>query len=98
MKYIEGNKFIDKNFFLQKQDFVTIEKRMHDVRSEIRPIAVSLVDAFDFCDDTLLSAIGAYDGQVYSRLMQAAVKPPFNSENAPAIAKKHILPFLKANV
>ena len=71
---------------------------MHDIRQRIRPVAVSLVDAFDFHDETLLSALGSYDGQVYSRLMQAAVTPPLNTENVSTTAEKHILPFLKANV
>ena len=71
---------------------------MHDIRGNIRPVAVSLVDAFDFRDETLLSALGSYDGQVYSRLMQAAVKPPLNRETVPETAKRHILPFLKSNV
>ena len=83
---------------LQSQDLLVVQNRMHHIRGEIRPIAVSLVDAFDFYDETLLSAIGSYDGQVYSRLMEAAVKPPLNTESVPATVKKHILPFLKANV
>ena len=75
-----------------------IQSRLHVLRGEIRPIAVSLVDSFDFSDDTLLSALGAYDGQVYSRLMQAAVKPPLNAHSVPETVKQHLLPFLKANI
>ena len=86
------------NLSLQNQYLLDIQKRMHEIRGEIRPIAVSFVDAFDFYDETLLSALGSYDGQVYSRLMQAAVKPPLNTESVPETTKRHILPFLKANV
>ena len=75
-----------------------IQKRMHHIRGCIRPVAVSLVDAFDFYDETLLSAIGSYDGQVYARLMQAAVTPPLNTTTVSETAKRHILPFLKANI
>ena len=71
---------------------------MHYIRGSIRPIAVSLVDSFDFSDATLLSALGAYDGQVYSRLMQAAVAPPLNTSSVPEPAKTQLLPFLKANI
>ena len=75
-----------------------IQKKMHQLRASIRPVAVSLVDAFDFYDETLLSALGSYDGQVYSRLMKAAVTPPLNSKSVPDTVKNHILPFLKSNM
>ena len=71
---------------------------MHCIRSSIRPVAVSLVDAFDFYDETLLSALGSYDGQVYARLMQAAVTPPLNTSSVSVSSERHILPFLKANI
>ena len=75
-----------------------IQKTMHYLRTSIRPVAVSLVDSFDFYDETLLSALGSYDGQVYSRLMQAAVTPPLNTTSVPETVKQHILPFLKSNM
>ena len=82
----------------QNQDLLDIQKRMHYIRGCIRPVAVPLVDAFDFHDDALLSALGSYDGQVYARLMQAAVTPPLNTTSVPETVKRHILPFLKANI
>ena len=82
----------------QKEDLLAIQRRMHDIRGKIRQVAVPLVDAFDFCDETLLSALGSYDGQVYSRLMQSAVTPPLNTSSVPEAAQKYILPFLRANI
>ncbi|XP_069100899.1 peroxisomal acyl-coenzyme A oxidase 1-like [Argopecten irradians] len=56
--------------------------------SEIRPEAVTLVDAFDFHDETLSSAIGCYDGRAYERLYEAALKEPMNqTEVDPAYDK-----------
>ena len=75
-----------------------IQNEMHNLRASIRPVAVCLVDSFDFYDETLLSALGSYDGQVYSRLMQAAVTPPLNTSSVPETVKRHILPFLKSNM
>ena len=84
--------------YFQKDDLLVIQRRTHDIRGKIRQVAVPLVDAFDFCDETLLSALGSYDGQVYSRLMQSAVTPPLNTSSVPEAAQKYILPFLRANI
>lgn len=43
-----------------------------------RKDAVPLVDAFDFTDKSLNSALGSYDGQVYQRLYEWAQKSPTN--------------------
>lgn len=43
-----------------------------------RKDAVPLVDAFDFTDQSLNSALGSYDGQVYQRLYEWAQKSPTN--------------------
>jgi len=49
-----------------------------EVLNALRPDAVSLVDAFDFPDNVLNSAIGRYDGNVYEALYNAAIKSPLN--------------------
>lgn len=43
-----------------------------------RKDAVPLVDAFDFTDKCLNSALGSYDGQVYQRLYEWAQRAPTN--------------------
>jgi len=45
----------------------------------IRPNAVALVDAPDFSDFKLKSALGRYDGNVYPHIMKAAKKDPLNA-------------------
>lgn len=50
----------------------------------VRPNAVALVDARDFSDFRLKSALGRYDGDVYSAIMDAALRDPLNqSEPGP---------------
>ncbi|NWX16319.1 ACOX2 oxidase, partial [Aegotheles bennettii] len=49
-----------------------------DLLPVIRKDAVPLVDAFDFTDKSLNSALGSYDGQVYQRLYEWAQKSPTN--------------------
>ena len=44
----------------------------------VRPNAVGLVDAFDFSDFRLKSALGRYDGNVYPSIMEAAARDPLN--------------------
>jgi acyl-CoA oxidase len=44
----------------------------------IRPNAVALVDAFDFTDFRLKSALGRFDGNVYPAILDAATRDPLN--------------------
>ncbi|XP_022107849.1 peroxisomal acyl-coenzyme A oxidase 1-like [Acanthaster planci] len=46
--------------------------------SAVRPEAVPLVDAFDFSDMTVHSVLGCYDGNVYERLYEHALRDPKN--------------------
>jgi len=45
----------------------------------VRPNAVALVDARDFSDFRLKSALGRYDGNVYPHIMESARKDPLNA-------------------
>lgn len=55
---------------------------------ELRPDAVALVDAFEFPDNVLMSALGRYDGMVYESLYAAARASPLNKEDPlPAFAQ-----------
>jgi acyl-CoA oxidase len=54
----------------------------------IRPNAVALVDAWDFSDFRLKSALGRWDGDVYPAIMAAARQDPLNqSEPGPGYAE-----------
>jgi hypothetical protein len=46
----------------------------------IRPDAVAVVDSFGFTDETLNSAIGREDGNVYEALFAYAKSSPLNSD------------------
>lgn len=56
---------------------MAMEAELH-LLAELRPNAVGIVDAFDFTDVTLRSALGCYDGNVYERLFQHAKNHPMN--------------------
>ena len=53
---------------------------MRDLLVKLAPDAVPLVDAFDWHDRQLKSAIGRYDGNVYEALMDSAQRNPVNTE------------------
>uniref|UniRef100_A0A4W3GYY7 Acyl-coenzyme A oxidase n=1 Tax=Callorhinchus milii TaxID=7868 RepID=A0A4W3GYY7_CALMI len=59
-------------------DLVTASQR--DLLTCVRKDAVSLVDAFDYSDQQLHSAIGSYDGHAYQRLFEWAQKAPMNAK------------------
>ena len=52
---------------------------------EIRPDALTLVEAFEYSDNTLMSAIGRSDGRPYEHLMEWFRKS--NDVNQPKVAK-----------
>jgi acyl-CoA oxidase len=64
--------------------------------AELRPNAVGLVDSFDYRDEILGSALGAYDGQVYERLLESAMQSPLNAKPVHDSFHASIEPLLKA--
>jgi len=56
----------------------------------IRPNAVSLVDARDFSDFRLKSALGRFDGDVYPAIMEAARRDPLNQTEPGPGYKEHL--------
>ncbi len=62
--------------------------QLYSLLSTVRKEAVPLVDAFDFSDEILNSALGRYDGDVYTHLYQWAQKAPRNKK------KVHVFLFI----
>jgi acyl-CoA oxidase len=52
--------------------------RLYDLLQKIRKNCVLLVDAFDWKDSNLCSALGVYDGNVYEKLYEFAKNSSFN--------------------
>ena len=83
---------------MQKEHAQTLHSRLEYLLLTIRRIAVGIVDGFDFDDHILCSALGAYDGNVYERLFQEAMKSPLNRETVNIPFEKYLKPFLKCNL
>jgi len=72
----------------------TIHEVVELLLKEVRPNAVPLVDAFNFTDRDLNSALGAYDGNVYERMFQWASKEKLNRTDVVACYDDYIKPIL----
>lgn len=64
--------------------------------ADLRKDAVLLVDAFDFTDQQLISALGTYDGNVYHNLLEWAQRNPDNNKVSP-VFEKYLKPYLQSN-
>lgn len=65
---------------------------------QIRPNAVALVDAFDHTDDYLGSALGRYDGDVYTHLYKGAFKESLNDTVVVDGYQEYLKPLLTQNM
>ncbi|XP_028156323.1 probable peroxisomal acyl-coenzyme A oxidase 1 [Ostrinia furnacalis] len=83
---------------LSEKDIVSLQERYEALLLKIRPNAVSLVDAFDFRDEVLSSTLGSYDGRVYERLMEEALKTPLNKEPVNQSFHKYMKPMLQGKL
>lgn len=82
--------------FMSGQQLDWVNEEYLQLLAEIRPEAVTLVDAFEYPDISLQSVLGCYDGRVYERLYDSTKKEARN-ERAYALFHKYLHPFMKAN-
>ena len=66
--------------YLGQSHLAAMEQSIRLLLSDIRPNAVALVDAFEFSDGTLNSALGKHDGNVYEALYASAKANPINQK------------------
>ncbi|PZC74069.1 hypothetical protein B5X24_HaOG208386 [Helicoverpa armigera] len=83
---------------ISNTDVVNLRTRYEQLLRQIRPNAVGLVDAFDIIDELLQSTLGAYDGRVYERLMEEALKSPLNAEPVNQSFHKYLKPFMQGKL
>ncbi|KAJ8264118.1 hypothetical protein GJAV_G00145380 [Gymnothorax javanicus] len=67
-------------------------QRVKELLSQLRPDAVALVDAFDYRDELLKSALGRYDGNVYEHMFDWAKKSPLNRTEVHESYHKYLKP------
>ncbi|XP_022088710.1 peroxisomal acyl-coenzyme A oxidase 1-like isoform X1 [Acanthaster planci] len=83
--------------YLTGQQLDAIDRILIRLLKEIRPNAVTLVDAFDIDDNNLASVMGRYDGNVYENMYKWAKSAPMNDKEVKDAYHLYIGPFLKEN-
>ncbi|XP_049873454.1 probable peroxisomal acyl-coenzyme A oxidase 1 [Pectinophora gossypiella] len=83
---------------ISERDIEQLQNWYEDLLVKLRPNAVGLVDAFDIKDEILHSTLGAYDGRVYERLMEEALKSPLNKEPVNDSFHKYLKPFMSGKL
>lgn len=74
------------------------QERILELLEQIRPIAVPIVDAFDIPDEALKSTLGSYDGRVYERMLESAMKGPLNEKDVPDAFHKYLKPMMRSSL
>ncbi|KAM5149054.1 peroxisomal acyl-coenzyme A oxidase 2 isoform 1-T2 [Mantella aurantiaca] len=92
--FTSSGDFLQHGYLSGKQlDLVTMAYL--GLLAELRKDAVLLVDAFDYTDQQLISALGTYDGNVYHNLFEWAQRNPDKQKVTPAF-EKYIKPYLES--
>ncbi|KAI8069610.1 acyl-CoA dehydrogenase/oxidase C-terminal [Gongronella butleri] len=65
---------------IRPADLGTIQAAYRQLIATVVKDAIAYTDAYQFGDNELGSALGAYDGRAYERLWEAAQKNPLNTE------------------
>ncbi|XP_076871987.1 peroxisomal acyl-coenzyme A oxidase 1 isoform X1 [Brachyhypopomus gauderio] len=69
-----------------------VTQRIKALLAEIRPNAVTLVDAFDYRDEMLNSVLGRYDGNVYENMFEWSKRSPLNRTEVHESYNKYMKP------
>ncbi|KAK7091432.1 peroxisomal acyl-coenzyme A oxidase 1-like [Littorina saxatilis] len=85
-----------KDGYLSSQQASMLQSRVLDLLKELRPNAVALVDAFDFPDGVLDSALGRWDGQVYEALYDYSLRSKLNEKEVLDAYHKYQRPFMES--
>lgn len=80
---------------ISEDDVANIQGRLESALGRIRLNAVGIVDSFDFPDKLLSSTLGSYDGNVYERLFEEAMKSPLNQEPVNKSFELYLKPLMK---
>lgn len=83
---------------ISSNDIDILQSRLEASLRKLRNNAIGIVDGFDFSDSVLGSTLGAYDGNVYERLLTAAKSSPLNQEDVNKSFDLYLKPFMKSNL
>lgn len=78
---------------IDSQKMTEYNEKLGELLPKIRVNAVLLVDAFGWLDANLCSALGAYDGRAYERLLEFAKNSKFNDKEIHEAYEKYQKPY-----
>lgn len=79
-------------------DTERLQGRLEAALKKFKNNAIGIVDGFDIPDEVLGSCLGAYDGNVYERLLDAAKSSPLNQEDVNRSFQLYLKPFMKSSM
>lgn len=83
---------------ISSDDVERLQGRLESSLKRFRKNAIGIVDGFDIPDTVLASTLGAYDGNVYERLLKAAKTSPLNQEDVNKSFNMYLKPFMQSNL
>jgi acyl-CoA oxidase len=83
---------------MSSDDIKTLEIKLEASLNALRYNAIGIVDGFDFPDESIISVLGCYDGNVYERLLEAAKASPLNQEDVNKSFHMYLKPLMKSNL
>ncbi|XP_025091952.1 peroxisomal acyl-coenzyme A oxidase 1-like [Pomacea canaliculata] len=85
-----------KDGYISSEQAVLLQSQLLTLLAELRPNAVALVDAFDFPDAVLDSALGRWDGNVYEALYDYSLRSKLNEKQVLDAYHKYQRPFMES--
>ncbi|XP_058460945.1 probable peroxisomal acyl-coenzyme A oxidase 1 [Malaya genurostris] len=83
---------------MSENDLVKLQQKYEILLAALRPNAAGIVDSFEYPDYSLGSALGAYDGNVYERLFEEAMKSPLNQEPVNRTFELYLKPLMRSRL
>ncbi|KAF9202782.1 acyl-coenzyme A oxidase [Haplosporangium sp. Z 27] len=83
-----------EDYYISPKQCQTLRQQIKSLQESLADDVVGLVDAFDFTDHHLGSALGCADGNAYQRLWDAAQREEINQTEVVDGYKEYIVPML----
>jgi acyl-CoA oxidase len=83
---------------ITSNDLENLQLKLEEALKKLRSNAIGIVDGFDIPDEVLGSVLGANDGNVYDRLLDAAKLSPLNQEDVNKSFHLCLKPYMKSNL
>jgi acyl-CoA oxidase len=84
--------------YMNRDQLTMVRQAVRSLLKRVRQDAVALVDAFNFSDYQLNSALGKYDGHVYEALFKWMKEEPLNASNVPDGYEQHLKPLFTSKL